>query len=391
MGREDFCEIGHTGGKATFTVKCDKSGQISYQIGYSHSSPRPMTLVGIYAHPDGFACGNIKLGGIGQPFNPPPFPNCIAVFMASDSHGKFGHECPECHKHFRTGSIPEAFPLTCPYCGLRAESYHYLPPPQNSYIKHYVSVLEKGLKGVSIDSKSEIVIDMNEVADAVSETPRPDFYYTSTTQQTEFRCTECNSYNDIRGRYGYCANCGCRNNAESQKKALGDVRDQLVKGLIPPMDAVKKAVSEFDSSARDYLEQFANRIPMKESRRNQLEQLLFHNLDKFDELMKSFFGINMLKGMDSDRKFIRKMFLRRHVYEHDGGVATARYVSESEDQDIEEGTLIRETSENAHKLIGHLNRMIKMLDSEFNEIFPLEPFCIQIEENRQSRIKKSKA
>jgi len=93
--------------------------------------------------------------------------------------------------------------------------------------------------------------------------------------------------------------------------------------------------------------------------------------------------------MDSDRKFIRKMFFRRHVYEHDGGVATARYVRESGDQDIEEGILIRETADNAHKLIGHLNRMIKTLDSDFNEFFPLEPFCIQIEKDRQSRMKKT--
>ena len=375
MSRKDFREIGHTGGKATFTVKCDKSGHISYQIGYSHSSPTPMSLVGIYAHPDGFACGNIKMGGIGQPWNPPPFPNCMAVLMASDSHGKFGHECPECHKHFRTDNIPAAFPLTCPYCGLRAESYHYLTPPQKLYISHYVGLLIKGCA----------------VADAVSGKPRPDFYYTSTTQQTEFRCTECNSYNDILGRYGYCASCGCRNTAESQRKALAEVRDQLVKGLISPMDAVKKAVSEFDSAARDYVEQFISRVPMKESRRNQLEQLLFHNLDKFDETMKSFFDINLLKGMDADRRFIRKMFFRRHVYEHDGGVATARYVRESGDQDIEEGILIRETAENAHKLIGHLNRMIKTLDTDLNEIFPPEPFCIQIENDRQSRIKKNDA
>ena len=95
--------------------------------------------------------------------------------------------------------------------------------------------------------------------------------------------------------------------------------------------------------------------------------------------------------MDSDRKFIRRMFLRRHVYEHDGGVATARYVRESEDQDIEVGMLIRETAENAHKLIGYLNRMIKVLDSEFNEIFPPEQFCIQIEKDRQARMKKRNA
>ena len=95
--------------------------------------------------------------------------------------------------------------------------------------------------------------------------------------------------------------------------------------------------------------------------------------------------------MDADRKFIRKMFFRRHVYEHDGGVATPRYVRESGDQEIEEGILIRETAENAHKLIGYLNRMIKTLDTDFNEIFPPEPFCIQIEKDRQSRIRRNDA
>lgn len=389
MTRKDFSEVGHTGGKVTFTIKCDKNGRISYQIGYSHSSAHPASIVGIYAHPDGFACGNIKMGGIGDPWNPPPFPNCIAVIMASDSQGKFGHECLACHKHFRTDNIPALFPLTCPYCGLRAESFHYLTPPQNSYIRHYVGSLIKGVEDVPPDSTSEIVIDMNIIADAVSDKPRPDFYYTSTTQQTEFRCAECNSYNDIRGRYGYCASCGCRNTAESQRNALDAVRDQIVKGALSPMDAVKKAVSEFDSAARDYVEQLMSRVPMKESRRNQLGQLLFHNLDKVDEIMKSFFDINLLKGMmETDRNFIRKMFFRRHVYEHDGGVASARYVRESGDQNVEEGTLIRETADNAHKLIGCLNRMIKALDTDFHEIFTPEPFCIQIEKDRQARNRK---
>lgn len=391
MSRKDFSEVGHTGGKITFTVNCDEKGHISYQIGYSHSSSNLMSLVGIYAHPDGFACGNIKLGGIGQSWNPPPFPNCIAVFMASDSHGKFGHECPECHKHFRTDNIPATFPLTCPYCGLRAESYHFLTPPQKSYIRHYIGLLIKGCEDVSPDSTSEIEIDMNEVADAVSGKPRPDFYYTSTTQQTEFRCVECNSYNDIRGRYGYCASCGCRNTVASQRAALDEIRDQLNAGSVTSIDAVKKAVSEFDSACRDYVEQLASRVPMKESRCNQLRQLLFHNIDKVDEVMKSFFDIRLLKGMKSEYAFIKKMLLRRHVYEHEGGVASNRYVRESGDQDVEEGTLIRETVDNVHKLIGILNHMVTTLDRDFQELFPPEPYCIELEKERKARRKERQA
>lgn len=387
--RKDFSEVAHTGGQVTFTVNCDENGHVTYQVRYSHSSSHPATLVGIHAHPDGFACGNIKLGGIGEPWNHPPLPNCVPVFMASDTQGNFGHECPECHRHFRTGSIPAAFPLTCPYCGLRAESFHFLTPPQKSYIEHYVRSLVSAAEIIGPESTSEIVIDMNVVADEVPDIPRPDFYYTSTTQQTEFVCVECNSYTDIRGRYGYCASCGCRNTVASQKAALDEIRNQLNAGSLAPNDAVKKAVSEFDSACRDYVEQLASRVPTKESRCNQMRQLLFHNIDKVDEVMKSFFDIQLLKGMESECAFVRKMLLRRHVYEHEGGVASARYVRESKDQDIDEGVLIRETVDNVHRLIGDLNRMVSNLDRDFQELFPPEPFCIEVEKERKASMGES--
>lgn len=386
MKRTDFSEVGHTGGKATFSIRCDEEGRVSYQVGYSHSSPRPATFIGIYAHPDGFACGNIVLGGIGQPFNPPPLPNCFVVLMASDSQGMFGHECPECKKHFRTEGIPSRFPLTCPYCGLRAKSYHFLTPPQKSYIAHYVDSLNRALAEVPTNSTREIVIDMDVIADSVTDDPRPDFYYTSTTQQTEFKCSACNSYNDIRGRYGYCGSCGWRNTAESQKAALEIIREKMKNSVLSASDVVKQSVSEFDSAARDFVDQLIARVPMKESRRKQFEGLLFHNLDKFDELLISCFDINLLKGMSSDRDFIRMMFFRRHVYEHDGGVATKRYVEKSGDPQAEEGLLIRETNENAHKFIGCLNRMIATLEKDFHEIFKPEPFCIDIEDKRKARL-----
>lgn len=391
MNRKDFSEIGHTGGKATFTIVCDADGHVSYQIGYSHSSPRPMSLVGIYAHPDGFACGNIVMGGIGDPWNAPPFPNCIAVMMASDSQGRFGHECPECKKHFRSEGIPARFPLTCPYCGVRADSYHFLTPPQKSYISHYIESLNTAIYEATPSSTSEVVIDMNAIADSITDEPIPDFYYTSTVQQTEFNCSACNSYNDIRGRYGYCASCGWRNTAESQKVAIERIRSQLVSGDLSPTDAVKQSVSEFDSAARDYVDQLISLVPMKGSRKNQLERLLFHNLDKFDELMRDCFDINLLKGMTADRDFVKKMFFRRHVYEHNGGVATQRYAEESGDSDIEQGELIRETVENTNKLIGCLNRMISTLERDFHEMFEPVSFCIEIENERKKRMSERNA
>lgn len=372
MYKDDFTEVGHTGGKATFKIKCDSEGNTAFSVGYSHSSPRPATLVGIYAHPDRFAVGNIMMGGIGQHWSPPPLPNCIPVIMASDSEGKFGHECPSCNQHFRTSSIPADSSLICPYCGLRTESYHFLTSPQKDYISHYVETLNNAIHSVNVGASTDVEIDMDEIADSVSQEPRPDFYYTSTTQQTQFKCSSCGSFNDVRGRFAYCATCGYRNNLDSVSTTFKNIRQRLNDEHISPSDAVKQAISEFDAFGRDFVMQLIAQVPMKKNRRNQLQKLLFHNIDKIDELMQSVFGINLLSGMDNDRTFIRKMFYRRHVYEHDGGVATDRYVSESGDSEIHEGTLIRETAENAHKLIGCLNKMANTLDADFHEIIGTE-------------------
>jgi len=153
--------------------------------------------------------------------------------------------------------------------------------------------------------------------------PREDFYYTSTIQQTQFQCAACNSFNDIRGRYGYCASCGWRNNFSVLKGAFVSIRERINDGRLAPEEAVKQAISEFDSAARNFVDQPEALVPMKKSRRAKVQDLLFHNLDRVDEVMKSAFDINLLQGLNADRNFVGMMFHRRHVYEHDGGVATA--------------------------------------------------------------------
>jgi len=368
--KADFSEVGHTGGKVTFLIESDERGQIRYAIRFTHSRPLPATLCGIYVHPDGFPCANIAMGGLGDSWSPPPFSNCIAVMMASDSEGKFGHECPQCAKHFRTSGIPALFPLTCPYCGLMLDSFRFLTPPQMAYIAYYIDTLNEGLATIEPNSKQEIVIDMDAVADSVATEPRSDFYPASVTQQTQFACAKCDAFNDVRGRYAYCANCGWRNNRATTEVALQRIRDNINAGQTTPSDAVKQAVSEFDSVSRNYADELQRRVPMKASLRKELQGQLFHSIEQADILLREVFRIDILRKMDNDRPFVKKMFMRRHVYEHDGGVATQRYIHEGGDTDVREGDLIRETKENAHNLISCINRMLSSFDDDFHGIFP---------------------
>jgi hypothetical protein len=118
-GNDDFREVAHCGGKIEFHISTDESGRRGYSIRISHVSPTPAALFAVYALPEGIACGDIRLGGIGDHWNPPPFPECIGVFIQSDSQGRFGHRCPECASYFRSsGCAPTYFPMSIAACGV---------------------------------------------------------------------------------------------------------------------------------------------------------------------------------------------------------------------------------------------------------------------------------
>ena len=89
-------------------------------------------------------------------------------------------------------------------------------------------------------------------------------------------------------------------------------------------------------------------------------------------VMERAFAVEMLRGMaPADTSFIRLMLERRHVFEHEASVATRRYLAASGDTSVGEGTLIRETKENAHRLAGYLVRMATNFEIGFHEIYPV--------------------
>jgi hypothetical protein len=295
------------------------------------------------------------------------------VFLGSDSRQCWGHQCKKCQGYFRNGDHPAIYPLTCPYCGVRTAAYNFLTPAQCMYIKTYIDKLMEAFDfEPEPGTEQEFVIDMDAIVDLAADQPRPEFYYASETQQTSYRCERCNRFNDIRGKYGYCASCGWRNNAQMLRGAFAELRERLNAGHSVPADTIKSAVSEFDASCRDMTAQIRKRIRMKPARRAELERLLFHNIESPSiGTMKSMFDIDLLRSLSQDDlAFVKMMMHRRHIFEHNAGVADRRYVEESGDPAAREGDLIRESQANSHRLLGRLVRMFENFDSDFHEIFP---------------------
>lgn len=380
----DFQEIAHCGGQVTFTVQCDADGQRSCSLGYRGNGAGPVRLIGIYA----LAPQGIPISDSRPPFDSPCPEGCFPVVLASDSHGAWGHQCQRCSGYFRNGNHPAIYPLTCPYCGIRCAAYRFLTDAQRAYVQHYIAMLVDGLEEIQPGTQRELVIDMDAAVKQGADQTRPEFYYAAESQQTRYNCGKCGSFNDIRGLYGYCASCGWRNNVAILRRVFEEMRNRLNDGSASASATVRSAVSEFDACCRDFAAQLTQRVPMKPGRRHDLERVVFHDIDSATISLKSMFGIDVLHGLDKQKSFIIGMMHRRHIFEHNAGVADERYVNLSGDPDGQRGTLIRETKANAHRLIGHLTRMAENFEEDFHEIFPPTEWPVDFHRERQERMRQ---
>lgn len=375
----DFQEVAHSGGETYFDVSSDEEGRILVASGWTHSRPVPAAVVGLYASTvTGEVVADAQLGGLGQPVEPPPPAHAILVFLASDSQQRWGHQCPRCDGYFRSGDYPVLYPLTCTYCGLRRPAHHFLTAAQRLYVSYIVDELLKCIDGISAGRKDRVVVSMDAAADSASSGKTPDFYYAEVNPQTQFNCNKCGGFNDIRGRYSYCCSCGWRNNKDSIRDQLERLRSDLKEGRVEQHDAVRRAVSIYDSCCRDLAAQVANRIPMKPGRKDSLNRS-FYDLDgAIISVLRAIAEIDLTKGVsEKDQAFLRLMMHRRHIFEHLGGVADKRYVLQSGDVDVPVGTIVREQDENVHRLIGLLNRLVANYQEDFHEIFPVTNWPIE--------------
>lgn len=196
---QEFREIGHCGGSVVLNLKTVE-GQRKLSFGYRHVDPTPISLFAVYALPQGAVISACAFTGIGGQSRLPT-PDAWTVFIASDSHGMFGRKCQKCDGYWRAASVTTYWKMTCPYCGFREESHHFTSDGQRKYVSEYCEYI---LDSLQHKPDGAHVINMNEIAQAAAKShEKPKFYYAEESQQNKFKCSACNDYNDILGRYQY--------------------------------------------------------------------------------------------------------------------------------------------------------------------------------------------
>lgn len=372
LNAKEFEEIGHSGGTVTFHVATAADGRRSYQVQVRHQRPNAAAWIAVYAISPGIVVAPLPMGGIGSPWPPPPMPGCFLVFIASDSEGMFGHQCPACANYWRARFSSSV----CPYCGLHGGVQEFLTDAQRRYVRQYCGTLEAALAS---DQDGDHVIDMDAVADAAGkDAAKPPFYYSEERQQHHFKCSACDQVTDILGRYGYCSACGTRNDLSEFEKTIAGLRARINADAASYESSCKDAVAAFDSFAAQYAKQLTGLVPMTPARVNRIEKMRFHNLEVVHNEFKGTFDIDILAGSSAaDTAFTTLMFHRRHVYEHNGGEADAKYIADSGDTAVREKQTLHETRESAHRIAGLVQRLATNLHRGFHEIFPPIPEPIE--------------
>lgn len=196
-------------------------------------------------------------------------------------------------------------------------------------------------------------------------------------QQNSYNCASCNAFNDILGTYGYCTECGTRNDLELfAEKKIPEIRSRINSGG-PYETCTKEAVAGFDSFIGQYVEQLVKRVAMTPGRRARLGKSRFHDFQAVERDMREIFDINIAKDLTEDeRAFAKLMFHRRHVYEHLGGEADQKYISDSGDN-VRVGQALRETVESAHRIVSIVQKMACNVHTGFHEIFAVDPKPIE--------------
>jgi len=243
------------------------------------------------------------------------------IDLPADS-GFLGRECndPECRRCFKVHMADIKDQMHCPYCGMEFPNDELWTQDQLGYIK-----------GVAAHEVLPII--QKELADAFESALRGSKYIrfergTPSTPprptplkerrvDSELSCPSCGTRFQVDGIFGYCPGCRAENLLLYDAN-LAIIRREVTSGRNPAR-ALRHAYGDLVSTFEIFCR--------KEARRWSIEHGRFQNLAHTRRLFLDATGVDIMKALTNEQKqLLRRVFQKRHLYEHNEGVVNEKYV-----------------------------------------------------------------
>jgi uncharacterized Zn-finger protein len=241
--------------------------------------------------------------------------------------GFLGRQCnnPDCKRYFKVYTDSLKSKMFCPYCGLHFANDNLWTTDQENYIQ---SAIEEKAKEIVHEKLDEIFRDLQHETsnnEFIQITYTPSNYvaqpilpnYSERQMDSELICPICQSRFQVIGIFGYCPGC-CNENLLVYDANLEIIKQEVIASQ-DPQRALRHAYSDLVSAFEGFCKRKAQSFTTETAR----FQILFEARKFFKDKL----GINILAGLHKDDLLaLRRVFQKRHSYEHNHGIIEEKYV-----------------------------------------------------------------
>jgi DNA-directed RNA polymerase subunit RPC12/RpoP len=254
--------------------------------------------------------------------------NTIQFSISLPTHDGFiGRECnnPDCKRYFQVYVDSIKSEMFCPYCGIKFSNDELLTEDQSKYARAVAEEKAKEYMFGEIDKMFGQFARQTSGNKYIKFTHKPTNYrakqihpsYSEHQVDTELACPECKFRFQVYGIFGYCP--GCRNENLIIYDANLEIIKQEVASNIDSQRALRHAYADLVSTFESFSKKKAKLFTDETAR--------FQMLFEVRKLFKEHLGVDIFSDLSNDDLLaLRRVFQKRHAYEHYQGVIEDKYV-----------------------------------------------------------------
>lgn len=234
-------------------------------------------------------------------------------------NGFWGRECNICHKYFKIDSDKIQDNLFCPYCG-DLQLNKELWTKEQTQIARKVAT-QVGRRFVE-DEMEKMLKNLFKNSKTTTYTPgsrtkiTPPTSHVEKEVDTEINCPSCDTKFQVYGIFGFCP--GCKEDSIMIYEANLSILLQEIDNSNNPNRSLRHAYNDLVST----FESYCKRV----SERHNIGVVNFQNLKNTKDHFKKE-GLNIYEGIsDVEKTNIKRVFEKRHAYQHSKGYITNEYV-----------------------------------------------------------------